>query len=105
LLSKVARNQQHSHLSMEENIFLWFISSYSKSEINSEEIHQYLTIIEEYAFDITAVETGFTQGINLGNPDFETLSLPKSQCLLAVLILQMLEKYGICLTKSSYAIN
>jgi hypothetical protein len=31
----------------------------------------------KYAFDITAVETGFTQGINLGNPNFETLSLPK----------------------------
>jgi hypothetical protein len=47
-------------------------------EMNSEEIYNYLNeIITEYAFDITAVETGFTQGINLGNPNFETLSLPK----------------------------
>jgi hypothetical protein len=47
-------------------------------EINSEEIHKYLTeIIKEYSFDIIAVETGFTAGINLGNPNLETLSLPK----------------------------
>jgi hypothetical protein len=29
----------------------------------------------EYNFDITAVTTGFTEGINLGN--FETLDVPK----------------------------
>jgi hypothetical protein len=29
----------------------------------------------EYNFDITAVTTGFTDGINLGN--FETLDVPK----------------------------
>jgi hypothetical protein len=30
----------------------------------------------EYNFDITAVTTGFTDGINL-NPNFETLDVPK----------------------------
>jgi hypothetical protein len=44
----------------------------------STEIYQYLsTIIPEYNFDITAVTTGFTDGINLGNPNFETLDVPK----------------------------
>ncbi|MFE3869414.1 M14 family zinc carboxypeptidase [Flavobacterium sp. LS2P90] len=47
-------------------------------EMNSEEIHKYLNeTIKEYAFNITAVETGFTEGINLGNPNFKTLFLPK----------------------------
>jgi hypothetical protein len=47
-------------------------------EMTSEEIHNYLNnIIKEYSFDITAVETGFTDGINLGNPNFETLETPK----------------------------
>jgi Holliday junction resolvasome RuvABC endonuclease subunit len=49
---------------MEEKHFLMEVYFFlpKNQEINSEEIHQYLTnIIEEYAFDITAVETGFTQ--------------------------------------------
>jgi hypothetical protein len=47
-------------------------------EMSTEEIYQYLsTIIPEYNFDITAVTTGFTDGINLGNPNFETLDVPK----------------------------
>jgi hypothetical protein len=46
--------------------------------MSTEEIYQYLsTIIPEYNFDITAVTTGFTDGINLGNPNFETLDVPK----------------------------
>jgi hypothetical protein len=45
--------------------------------MSTEEIYQYLsTIIPEYNFDITAVTTGFTDGINL-NPNFETLDVPK----------------------------
>ena len=47
-------------------------------EMQSEAIYSYLsTIIPEYNFNITAVETGFTEGINLGNPNFETIELPK----------------------------
>lgn len=47
-------------------------------EMNTDEIHQYLsTLIPDYPFDITAVSTGFTDGINLGNPNFETLTVPK----------------------------
>jgi hypothetical protein len=47
-------------------------------EMNSLEINNYLNeVISEYSFDITAVETGFTEGINLGNPNFETLDVPK----------------------------
>lgn len=47
-------------------------------EIDSDAIYNYLnTIISQYTIDITGVETGFTDGINLGNPNFVTLSLPK----------------------------
>ena len=47
-------------------------------DMSSTEINYYLSeIISEYTFDITAVETGFTDGINLGNPNFETLESPK----------------------------
>ena len=47
-------------------------------ELNSEEIFNYLNqIIPDYAIEITAVETGFTDGINLGNPNFVTLTQPK----------------------------
>lgn len=47
-------------------------------EMNSEEIFNYLSqIIPAYAIEITGVETGFTEGVNLGNPNFVTLSQPK----------------------------
>ncbi|WP_338645635.1 M14 metallopeptidase family protein [Flavobacterium sp. KS-LB2] len=47
-------------------------------ELNSDEIFTYLSqSIPEYAIEITAVETGFTDGINLGNPNFVTLTQPK----------------------------
>ena len=47
-------------------------------EMNSDEIFNYLNqIITEYAFEVTGVETGFTDGINLGNPNFVTLTQPK----------------------------
>jgi hypothetical protein len=35
-----------------------------------------LKIIPDYAFEVTGVET-FTDGINLGNPNFVTLTQPK----------------------------
>lgn len=47
-------------------------------ELNSDEIFTYLSqSIPEYAIEITGVETGFTDGINLGNPNFVTLTQPK----------------------------
>jgi hypothetical protein len=47
-------------------------------EFSSEEIFNYLNLkIVDYAIEITGVETGFTDGINLGNPNFVTLSQPK----------------------------
>lgn len=47
-------------------------------EIDSDAIYSYLNkIISQYTIEITGVETGFTDGINLGNPNFVTLSLPK----------------------------
>jgi hypothetical protein len=47
-------------------------------EMNSDEIFNYLNqIIPDYAFEVTGVETGFTDGINLGNPNFVTLTQPK----------------------------
>lgn len=47
-------------------------------QIDSDAIFNYLnTIITDYSIEIAAVETGFTEGINLGNPNFITLSQPK----------------------------
>lgn len=47
-------------------------------QLDSDAIFNYLnTIIKEYSIEIAAVETGFTEGINLGNPNFITLSQPK----------------------------
>lgn len=47
-------------------------------EMDADEIFDYLsTIAADYSFDITGVETGFTDGINLGNPNFVTLIQPK----------------------------
>lgn len=47
-------------------------------ELNSDEIFTYLSqSIPDYVIEITAVETGFTDGINLGNPNFVTLTQPK----------------------------
>ncbi|UFH34024.1 M14 family zinc carboxypeptidase [Flavobacterium acetivorans] len=47
-------------------------------EMNSEEIFNYLSqIIPAYAIEITGTETGLTEGINLGNPNFITLSQPQ----------------------------
>lgn len=47
-------------------------------EMTSEAIFSYLNqIISKYAIEITAVETGFTEGVNLGNPNFVNVSLPK----------------------------
>lgn len=41
-------------------------------------IYNYLnTVISDYTIEISGVETGFTEGINLGNPNFVTLSQPK----------------------------
>ena len=47
-------------------------------EMHSEAIFNYLnTVISDYAIEITGVETGFTDGVNLGNPNFVTLTQPK----------------------------
>lgn len=47
-------------------------------EMNSDEIFSFLDqIIPQYAFEITGVETGLTEGINLGSPNFVTLKQPK----------------------------
>ena len=47
-------------------------------DLSSEEIFTYLSqTISEYSIEITGVETGFTDGINLGNPNFVTLTQPK----------------------------
>jgi hypothetical protein len=44
--------------------------------MNTEEIHQYLNEIIEYALILRPSKED-SLGINLGNPNFETLSLPK----------------------------
>jgi hypothetical protein len=65
-----------------------------------------LKIIPEYAFEVTGVETGFTDGINLGNPNFVTLTQPKVAMIVGQGEIHLMQaKYGICLTKSSYAID
>ena len=47
-------------------------------EMDSNAIFTFLnSIIADYAIEITGVETGFTDGINLGNPNFVTLAQPK----------------------------
>ena len=47
-------------------------------EMDSDELFDYLNkIIPDYAIEIAAVDTGFTEGINLGNPSFVTLTQPK----------------------------
>ena len=47
-------------------------------EMDSNSIFTFLnSIIADYAIEITGVETGFTDGINLGNPNFVTLAQPK----------------------------
>ena len=47
-------------------------------EMDAEAIFNYLNkIITDYSIEITGVETGFTDGINLGNPSFVTLTQPK----------------------------
>ena len=47
-------------------------------EMDSDAIYNYLnTVISDYTIEISGVETGFTEGINLGNPNFVTLSQPK----------------------------
>jgi hypothetical protein len=46
--------------------------------MSSDEIYAYLNqIIPKYAIAITAVETGFTDGANLGNPNLVNLNMPK----------------------------
>ncbi|RTZ02656.1 M14 family metallopeptidase [Flavobacterium sp. GSP6] len=46
--------------------------------MSSDEMYVYLNqIIPEYAIAITAVETGFTDGANLGNPNLVNLTMPK----------------------------
>ncbi|RTY89613.1 zinc carboxypeptidase [Flavobacterium sp. RSP46] len=46
--------------------------------MSSDEMYAYLNqIIPEYAIAITAVETGFTDGANLGNPNLVNLTMPK----------------------------
>lgn len=46
--------------------------------LSSDEIYAYLNqIIPNYAIAITAVETGFTDGANLGNPNLVNLTMPK----------------------------
>ena len=47
-------------------------------ELNTDEIYTFLSqTIAEYAIEITGVETGLTDGINLGNPNFVTVTQPK----------------------------
>ena len=47
-------------------------------EMDSDAIFEFLNkIIPDYAIEITAIDTGFTEGINLGNPNFVTLTQPK----------------------------
>ena len=47
-------------------------------EMDAEAIFNYLSkVITDYSIEITGVETGFTDGINLGNPSFVTLTQPK----------------------------
>ena len=47
-------------------------------EMDSDALFDYLNkIIPDYAIEIAAVDTGFTEGINLGNPSFVTLTQPK----------------------------
>jgi hypothetical protein len=46
--------------------------------MDSDAIFEFLNkIIPDYNIEITAVDTGFTEGINLGNPNFVTLTQPK----------------------------
>ena len=46
-------------------------------EMDSDTLFNYLNkVIADYAIEITGVETGFTEGINLGNPNFVTLTKP-----------------------------
>ncbi|MGO4905275.1 M14 family zinc carboxypeptidase [Flavobacterium sp. W20_MBD1_R3] len=46
--------------------------------MSSDEIYTLLSqIIPEYAIAVTAVETGFTDGANLGNPNLVNLTIPK----------------------------
>ncbi|RTY81079.1 zinc carboxypeptidase [Flavobacterium sp. ZB4P23] len=46
--------------------------------MSSDEMYAYLNqIIPKYAIAITAVETGFTDGANLGNPNLVNLTMPK----------------------------
>ena len=47
-------------------------------EMDSDALFEYLSkIIVDYAIEIAAVDTGFTEGVNLGNPSFVTLTQPK----------------------------
>jgi hypothetical protein len=47
-------------------------------EMDSDAIFVFLNkIITDYSIEIAAVETGFTDGINLGNPNFVTVTQPK----------------------------
>ena len=47
-------------------------------QIDANEMYMYLNkIISQYTIEITGVDTGLTDGINLGNPNFVTLTLPK----------------------------
>jgi hypothetical protein len=47
-------------------------------EMDSDAIFVFLNkIIADYSIEIAAVETGFTDGINLGNPNFVTVTQPK----------------------------
>lgn len=47
-------------------------------EMNSDEIFNYLNqIIPQYDIEITGAETGLTEGVNLGNPNFISLSQPQ----------------------------
>jgi len=47
-------------------------------EMDADAIFEFLNkIIPDCKIEITAVDTGFTEGINLGNPNFVTLTQPK----------------------------
>lgn len=47
-------------------------------EMNSDEIFNYLNqIIPQYDIEITGAETGLTEGVNLGNPNFISLTQPQ----------------------------
>jgi hypothetical protein len=74
--------------------------------MSTEEIYQYLsTIILSIILTLLQWLPDLLTELIL-NPNFETLDVPKVACLWAKELIQLMqEKFGICLIKSSYAID